>query len=211
MTMAVTEGRVILLPQRPAPRASRRARAATPSHAASTSSAGTTRFDLRAAWDAHGGELLGFATNALGERQAAEDCVQETFVRAWKAQDRFAEQRGSVRTWLFAIARNVAIDQMRARARRPTPVDDQGVARMMPAQEPGQDHVDDRILVAEALAVLSPEHREVLVAVKLEGLSYAELSERSGVPTATLRTRSYHALRALRAHLGEEDPHAHDV
>jgi RNA polymerase sigma-70 factor (ECF subfamily) len=185
MAMAATEGRVIVLPHR------------------------SSGFDLDAAWHEHGRSLLGVATTILGDRHAAEDCVQETFVRAWRSQDRFAEHRGSVRTWLFAIARNVAIDQMRARARRATPVEEDRVARLLPPQEPAQTQVEDRVVLAEALATLSPEHREVLVAVKLEGLSYAELSARNGIPVATLRTRSYHALRALRTTLGEEDPHAH--
>lgn len=187
MAVSATEGRVIVL--------------------AHHRSAG---FDLDAAWREHGRSLLGVATNILGDRHAAEDCVQETFVRAWRSQDRFAEHRGSVRTWLFAIARNVAIDHLRARARRATPVEGDRVARLLPQQEAGDARVDDRVVLAEALATLSPEHREVLVAVKLEGLTYAELAEQNGVPVATLRTRSYHALRALRATLGEEDPqHAH--
>ncbi|WP_030483229.1 sigma-70 family RNA polymerase sigma factor [Nocardioides aequoreus] len=166
-------------------------------------------FDLAAAWHEHGRVLLGYAANALGDRQAAEDCVQETFVRAWAARDRFSERRGSVRTWLFAIARNVVVDAARARARRATPVTDEGVARLLPPQPGAEDQVEARVVLVEALAGLSPEHREVLVAVKLDGLTYAELAERNGVPVATLRTRAYHALRAMRATLGEEETDAH--
>lgn len=168
-------------------------------------------FDLHGAWEQHGGALLGYATNALGDRHAAEDCVQEVFVRAWRARDRYERGRGSPRTWLFGIARNVVVDAARSRARRATPVDEDGVARLLPPQPAAQEQVDDRVVVAEALALLSREHREVLVAVKLHGLTYAELSARTGVPVATLRTRAFHALRALRTHLGEEDTHARDT
>lgn len=205
MTLTATEGRVLVRPHRPA----RTAPARVPSQATPAAGAPTpTGFDLPTAWDDHGRALLGLATTIVGDRHAAEDVVQETFVRAWRARDRFAEHRGSVRTWLFSIVRNVAIDHLRARARRDTPVDDDGVARLLPVEESAQRHVEDRIVLAEALATLSPEHREVLVAVRLEGLSYAELAKRNGVPVATLRTRAYHALRALRTVLEEEDSHA---
>lgn len=184
MTTVATEGAVIALPER------------------------SSTFDLAEAWHEHGRVLLGYAVNALGDRYAAEDCVQETYLRAWRARDRYAEHRGSLRTWLFAIARNVVVDAARARARRATPVDDDGVARLLPPEPGAEERVEARVLLVEALATLSPEHREVLVATKLEGLSYAELAARNGVPLATLRTRAYHALRALRATLGEE-PDAH--
>ena len=164
-------------------------------------------FDVRRAWDAHGAALFGFAVNALSDRGAAEDCVQETFVRAWRARAQFSERRGSERTWLFAIARNAIVDAHRARARRPVPVDDDGVARLA-AVEPGQQgQVVDRIALLEALAQVSAEHREVVVAVQLEQLTYQQLADRTGVPVATLRTRMYYGLRALREALGEE---AHD-
>lgn len=166
-------------------------------------SAPATGFDLADAWRDHGSALLGYAVNCLGDRGAAEDCVQETFLRAWRARDRYAEHRGSERTWLFAIARNVVVDAARARARRPVPVDDDGL-RLLADTTSEHDRVEDRATLVAALAQLSAEHREVLVAVRLEGLTYAELAARTDVPVATLRTRCYHALRAMRALVGEE-------
>ncbi len=75
--------------------------------------------DIRAVYAAHGSELFRFAVRSLTDRGLAEDAVQETFVRAWQAGDRFDERLGSLRTWLFAIMRNVVIDMSRARASRP--------------------------------------------------------------------------------------------
>ncbi|WP_344326500.1 RNA polymerase sigma factor [Aeromicrobium halocynthiae] len=160
-------------------------------------------FDVRRTVRAHGPELFGFALNACGDRALADDCVQETFVRAWQSRRRFDPERGSMRTWLFAIARNVVIDELRARARRPVA---DAESRLEHRQDPVGDH--DRMVahvtLVWALAQLSEAHRRVVVAVRLEGLAYEDLSRRDGVPVATLRTRMYHALRRLREILGEE-------
>src|SRR3954452_107438 len=75
---------------------------------------------VRAVYAAHGSELYRFAVRSLGDSGLAEEAVQETFLRAWQAADRFDEALGSLRTWLFAIVRNVVIDLSRARAIRPT-------------------------------------------------------------------------------------------
>jgi RNA polymerase sigma-70 factor (ECF subfamily) len=163
-------------------------------------------FDVRAAYAAHGSDLLGFAVNALHDRGLAEECVQETFTRAWRARDRFDPARAGERTWLFAIARNVVLDAVRARGRRPaTAAADH--AGSVPAADDDLPQVLDHLTLVWALAQLSEEHRRVVVAVRLEGWSYDELARRDGTPVATLRTRMYHALRALRAILEEqEDP-----
>src|ERR1700739_1831657 len=79
----------------------------------------TRERDVREAYAAHSGELYRFAVRSLGDRGLAEEAVQETFVRAWRAADRFDDELGSLRTWLFAIVRNVVIDLSRARAVRP--------------------------------------------------------------------------------------------
>jgi RNA polymerase sigma-70 factor (ECF subfamily) len=165
----------------------------------SPDAAATAPFDLASAFDEHAGALFGFAVNALRDRSLAEDCVQETFLRAWRARDGFSPERASLRTWLFFIARNVIVDAQRAIQRTP---------RIVPADvlddtaSPSSDPLD-RLSVIEGLAKLSPEHRAVLVNVHLEGRSYAEVEAESGVPAATLRSRSFYALRAMRDHLSE--------
>jgi RNA polymerase sigma-70 factor (ECF subfamily) len=158
-----------------------------------------SRFDVDEAFAEHGSALLGFAVNALGDRGQAEDCVQETFLRAWRARDRFDPTRASARTWLFAIERRVVIDVLRARQRTPhlvTPDDAPDAASHDP------DPLD-RLGLVEGLARLSDEHRAAVVAVHLRGRTYRDVSESTGVPVATLRTRVHYALRALRTHLDE--------
>jgi len=149
---------------------------------------------IERAYDLHGAELFGFALNALQDRGAAEECVQETFVRAWRAADRYDRERASLRTWLFAIARNVVRDAFRARQRIPIPTE-QGLGESSP--DHGPDPTQTMMLV-QALSAISSEHREVVVAVHLLGFTYAELSESLEIPVSTLRTRTYYGLRALR-------------
>src|SRR6476469_954354 len=88
--------------------------------------------DVREAYAAHAGELYGFATRSLGDTGLAEEAVQETFLRAWRAGRRFDPTIGSLRTWLFAILRNVVIDIGRARAARPVVAE----AEAEPSAEP---------------------------------------------------------------------------
>lgn len=165
----------------------------------------SARFDASRAFDLHGSALLGFAVNAMRDRPLAEDCVQETFLRAWRSRESFDPAKSSERTWLFTIARNVIADAFRARGRMPR-IGGEHELEQHPA--PGADPLE-RLQIIEGLARLSAAHREVVVAVHLEGRTYGELAEKTGVPVATLRTRAFHALRALRGHLdGSEEPDA---
>ena len=163
-------------------------------------------FDVREAFAAHGAALFSFALNGLGDRAEAEDCVQEAFIRAWRSRERYSSSRGSVRTWLFAIVRNLVIDSLRARARRPAPSDPEKIEW---ASEPVTEDflIVERLVLHESLANLTFEHREVIAAVQLHGMGYQELSEQTGVPVATLRTRMYYGLRSLRSALKD---HAQD-
>jgi RNA polymerase sigma-70 factor (ECF subfamily) len=157
---------------------------------------------VRAVYAAHGPELFRFALRSLGDRGLAEEAVQETFVRAWQAANRFDDALGSLRTWLFAIVRNVVIDLSRARAVRP--------ALAAPGSGRDTDRLDDdieRILVSwqveEALAKLSDEHRSALVEVHYKGRAYSDVADEIGVPVGTVKSRVYYALKAMRLALDE--------
>lgn len=162
--------------------------------------------DVREAYAKHGGALFGYALNSLGDRTEAEDCVQETFLRAWRSRERYRNSRGSMRTWLFAIMRNLVIDALRARARRPAPSDPD---QMEPADELVTEDppLADRLTLYESLAMMTSEHREVIVAVQVNGMSYQQLSAQTGIPVATLRTRMYYGLKAMRTALGGKTHH----
>ncbi len=154
--------------------------------------------DVREAYAAHAGELYGFALRSLGDAGLAEEAVQETFVRAWRAGERFDPEIGSLRTWLFAILRNVVIDLGRARAARPR-VAEGGI-------EPTVEPLDQALLswqVEEAMRRLGDDHRRVLVETYYRGRPYAEVAAELGIPEGTVKSRVYYGLRALRVVLEE--------
>src|SRR5215218_6384430 len=154
--------------------------------------------DVREAYAAHSGELYGFAMRSLGDSGLAEEAVQETFVRAWRAGERFDPEIGSLRTWLFAILRNVVIDLGRARAARPR-VAESGI-------EPSVEPLDEALLawqVEEAMRRLGEDHRRVLIETHFRGRPYSEVAAELGVPEGTIKSRVYYGLRALRVVLEE--------
>jgi len=149
----------------------------------------TDERDVREAYSAHASELYGFAVRSLGDSGLAEEAVQETFLRAWRAGERFDPQIGSLRTWLFAILRNVVIDLSRARSVRPG-VSEGGIE---PTVEPFE----------EAMRRIGDQRRRVLVETYYRGRPYAEVAEELGVPEGTVKSRVYYGLRALRVVLEE--------
>ncbi len=133
----------------------------------------------------------------LGDPAAAEEALQETFLRAWRAADRYDPDR-PLRPWLFAILRHVVVDEMRSRAHRPTPAEE------VEAEDADQlDRALDGWLVEEAFRRIRPEHREVLVETFYRGRPYAEVAAELGIPEGTARSRAFYGLRALRLALEE--------
>ncbi len=163
----------------------------------------STDDDVRAVYAAHGGELYRFARRALGDDGLAEEAVQETFVRAWQAADRFDDRLGSLRTWLFAILRNVVIDLARARAVRPQVAHSDAGARPEQADVTDLDSVLVAWQVEEALRRVSPEHRAVLLEVHCRGRAYADVAQELGVPAGTVKSRVFYGLKAMRLALEE--------
>ncbi len=155
---------------------------------------------LRAVYAAHGAELYRFARRSLGDAGLAEEAVQETFLRAWRASATYDPARSSQRTWLFAIHRNVVIDLARARRVRPPIAPDRERADTSPAQD-DIERVLTTWQVEAALAALDEEHRRVLVEVHWRGRPYAEVADDLGIPAGTVKSRVYYGLRALRGAL----------
>lgn len=155
---------------------------------------------LRSAYDAHAGELFGFALRSLGDRGLAEEITQETFVRAWRSRERFDERRGSLRTWLFSIARNLIIDSVRARSVRPAQAGGEAREETVEASEEKSLRA---MLLADAMERLSEDHRVVIREVYLRDRKYDDVARELGVPPGTLRSRTYYALKSLRLKLEE--------
>jgi len=155
---------------------------------------------IRALYAEHGGALLRYALHLTGgDRQRAEDLVQETIVRAWRHPDALAGR--PARPWLFAVARNLAVDAFRARQSRPPEVG-QAVLDTLPAADDA-DRTLESWAVAEALASLRPDHRKVIVETYYRGCSVAEAALTLGIPAGTVKSRTYYALKALKLALEE--------
>ncbi len=149
----------------------------------------------------HGRGLWGYVLRLTGgDRARAEDVVQETLIRAWRHPEVLTRPPGAVRSWLFTVARRLVIDQWRA-------------GREISTDEPPEtgagpdtwtDEVLDGWIVADALARLTPEHRQVVVLCYFRGLSVAEAARILGIPDGTVKSRTHYALRALRLALEEK-------
>jgi RNA polymerase sigma-70 factor, ECF subfamily len=157
--------------------------------------------ELNQAFVTYRPELTGLARKALGNPDIAEEVVQETFTRAWRSRDRFDPSRGSLRTWLYAIERNLLTDMARNRLRHQ--ITDQ---QMNETPEAIGDHIEDAIAswqVEEAVQRLTPAHRMVIVEIYFKGRTSKEMAERLAIPEGTVRSRLFYALKTLKLVLEE--------
>jgi RNA polymerase sigma-70 factor, ECF subfamily len=159
--------------------------------------------DSAVAWlAAYQAPLVGFVLPIVnGDRQAAEDVVQETMLRGWQhAAELSPEHAGS---WLHRVARNIAISTYhRRRGARPreVPLDESTV----PASGGGLDGTVDALLIASALNSLSADHQRVIVELFYRRRPVAEVAVLLAIPEGTVRSRCFYGLRALRKALEEQ-------
>ena len=151
--------------------------------------------------------VYGVAFAILGDPDAADDIAQETMARVWRSADSFDSLRGSVTSWVLAIARNLAIDGLRLR--RPGPLNPDTVLDLRPAPEAGPEEraitLEATGRVREALVALPAEQRRALMLAAAYGFTALEISERDNVPLGTVKTRIRSALAKVRAALVTED------
>ena len=160
---------------------------------------------LAALYDRYAGASYGLALRILGDREDAEEAVQDTFVVLWRRAGTYDPGQGRAYSWLLKITRNKAIDELRRRGstRRP-----RQVPQGMPELARGPESVEEeagaaelRSIVGGALEELPPDQREVVEMAYLGGLSQREISERTGIPLGTVKTRTRLALKKLRGAL----------
>jgi RNA polymerase sigma-70 factor, ECF subfamily len=144
--------------------------------------------------------VLAYVRGLLGDPQLAEDVVQETMLRAWRHCRGFSAEKGSVRGWLTRVAHNIAMDTVRMRRARPIEV-----AQARAPEPMVGDHADQVVTalhIRQALARLSPRHRDVIEQVYLNGLTASEAAAVLGIPEGTVFSRAYYGLHMLRRELG---------
>lgn len=163
--------------------------------------AGDTGEPLRRLYDRYGRRLYGMGIQLLRDPGLAEELVQETWLRVWRSAARFDPARGAVSTFVFTIARRVAVDLWRRPSSR-------AFAPELPDAVAVESRIDEVLLavtVREAMTALSPAHREILELVYDHDLKLADAAAHLGIPLGTAKTRVHHALRALRRELPEDD------
>lgn len=159
---------------------------------------------------AHQRRVHATALQMLGDRGEAEDATQETFLRAWRALDRF-DGRSKLSTWLYRICVNVCLNAIRRRKRRassdlddprvPEPTADPTQGRTDPAAALETDQTERRL--AAALESLSPTLRSAVVLVLLQGMPHKEAADVLGCPEGTVAWRIHEARRRLRLALDD--------
>jgi RNA polymerase sigma-70 factor (ECF subfamily) len=183
---------------------------------------------LAGLYDRHGNAVHAAAMRAGSDRWVAAEVVQETFLTLWDRAELFDPSRGTLPAWLTAIARNRAIDRLRAAGRhdrattfssfiRPDANDHSvvewltatgelvGVAGAEPAPEVALSNKETRASIADALMLLDPEERRVIVLAYDGGLTQSEIAATLGWPIGTVKTRTRRALRHLRDWLEGRD------
>lgn len=145
------------------------------------------------------GPLFGLAFRMLGQQAEADDAFQETFLRVYRR--RFSYRLGStVKPWLFQICLNVCRDRLRQKKRRPDVSLDAMVyepGESGPSPEEDVERSERAKEVHTAMSHLSAKHREVLMLSHFQDLSYPEISQLLDIPTGTVKSRVFHALKKL--------------
>jgi RNA polymerase sigma-70 factor (ECF subfamily) len=155
---------------------------------------------MRVLYQEHASALWRYTLGLVRDPGRAEDIVQETLLRAWQRPNVLDQSTTSARAWLFTVARHLVVDEYRsARSRREFRTDS-------PPEQVAPDQSDralDGWLVADALARLSADHREVIVRAYYRGLSTQQIATELDIPPGTVKSRMHYGMRALRLALQE--------
>ncbi len=155
--------------------------------------------------------LAAFLSQLVGDMELARELSQEAFVRAWSALERF-DPRYRFSTWLFRIAHNLGIDQLRRRRLQTTPLyrtDSEGEEVEVVVPDLDKDplgHLENRALASELHQIidgLRPEYRELVLLRHFAGLSYQEIADFTEMPLGTVKNKLFRAHSVLRTALAD--------
>ncbi len=164
-----------------------------------------TKPDFETLVDAYGGELFGYLWRLLGDEAEAEDCLQDSYLRAYKAYPR--TEPDNLRAWLYKIATNAARTRQQRNGRQAG-----RQAELHEEHAPGEARVETQVLqrlnaeaVKAAVGRLPRQQQAALLLRKYQGLEYAEVAAALGCSEQAARAHVYQALKKLRAQFSEED------
>jgi RNA polymerase sigma-70 factor (ECF subfamily) len=156
---------------------------------------------ITALYQSYRAPLMSFVLRLTGgDRQHAEDIVQETMVRAWREAGRLDLSAPSLMPWLTAVARRIVIDEHRRRSARPA--ESAGAYPELTVADSAADTVL-RVAVADAMGQLTSSHRQVLHATILRDQTASQAAVALGIPVGTVKSRVHYALRVLEVVLAE--------
>ncbi|WIM87594.1 sigma-70 family RNA polymerase sigma factor [Candidatus Mycobacterium wuenschmannii] len=158
---------------------------------------------MTALYNEHAAPLWRFVLRLTGDAARAEDVVQETLLRAWQHPEVIANPERPPKAWLFTVARNIVIDEVRSARMRTAggALDDPGVPE--PAAPDEVDAAVDRLLLADAMAQMSTDHRAVVERSYYRGWTTAQIAADLGIAEGTVKSRLHYAVRALRLTMQE--------
>jgi len=141
-------------------------------------------------------DVYAYAAGLLRDRAAAEDVTAAAFERAYRKRTRFDAERGSARAWLFGIARNAALDELRRRGRQVELSTDPADATSAPGAT--ESRSDLRLLIEGALGKLEARERELVALKFFAGLSNGEIARVVGISPSNVGTRLNRTMDKLR-------------
>ncbi len=163
---------------------------------------------LEVLYDRYSRIVLSFATRMLGDRQSAEELLQEVFLRAWQQAHNYSAGRGSFATWLLSITHNMSIDEIRKRRRRPQRAESADPVLMLtnvkdrsPSVEESAELGDLRETMARAIGTLPEPQRRAIELAYFRGLTQREIAEELDEPLGTIKTRMRLGMRKLKDYL----------
>ena len=147
------------------------------------------RAAFRLLYERTSAKLFGVALRILKDRAETEEAIQEIYIKIWQQADRYVAGDTSPISWLVAVARNHALD--RVRAKRPVTEDIDAaldIADLGPSPERQVEQAEERARIGRCLGTLEPDRADAVRGAYLDGFSYEELAERHAVPLNTMRT-----------------------
>jgi len=141
-------------------------------------------------------DVYAYVASLLRDAPAAEEVTAAAFERAYRKRNRFDPERGEPRAWLFGIARNAALDELRRRGRQAELTAEPAAAETF--GDHGDEHSERRLVVSEALELLEPGERELIALKFFAGLANAEIAQVLGIGESNAGTKLHRAMTKLR-------------
>lgn len=159
---------------------------------------------MRELYQRYAGSIYRLGVQMLGNAGLAEEVVQHSFERLWRSAARFDAERGTVGAYLTVIARSIAYDIAKRPSSRPLlPLDE----NVLQPQGDSVDEILDTLIMQQALDTLPEAQRDVL-RLALDGFTQSQIALRLGLPLGTVKTRTFHGMKALRTVLVQRGIHA---